>query len=314
MGGSSFSHDAYEDLSRGYQAKSVNQIFTQTAKAVMSVDMNPKGVKFRECRDSVAHPNSLAVIVGLDETGSMGRIPEQLIKNKLGTLMETIIKNGTPDASICFCGIGDQYSDHSPLQIGQFESGTDELNKYMTSIELEGNGGGNGGESYQLAWLFAARHTTTDCFEKRGVKGFLFTIGDEWVHPKVEAKFLKDYMGYEEASDITKEQLLEEARKSYHVFHIFIDHGRTSLHELIGWKNLLGENVIVIQDHNLVAEIIATTIAVVNGADMASVISTFDSATQSKISSALAIVGSSLPAANGSKGTLVGQSGGTLKL
>lgn len=293
MGGSSFSSATYADLSQNYQRKSTQQIFQQTAKGTMHKDMNPKGIEFRESRDSAAHANSIPIIVALDETGSMGSIPKELIQNKLSKLMQTLIDNGVEDASVCFVGIGDHYSDHSPLQIGQFESGVDELNHWMTSIELEGNGGGNGGESYHLAWLFGARHTTTDSFEKRGIKGFLFTIGDEWVHGKVEAQWLKDYMGYSEASDISKEILLEEARKSYHVFHINVEHG-FDRGDKNKWKALMEENVITITDPDIVAETIATTVAVISGADLATVTKSFDSATGGKVGTALALITSNL--------------------
>lgn len=291
MGGSSFSSQSYRDLSRSYQSKSAKQIFTNNS---LVKDMSPKGVNFRESRDSIAHPNSIPIIVALDETGSMGSIPQNLIQNKLGKLMETLISNGVEGASVCFLGIGDHYSDRSPLQIGQFESGTDELNKWLTSIHLEGRGGGNGGESYHLAWLFASRHTTTDSFEKRGVKGFLFTIGDEWVHPKLEEKFLLDYMGYTEASEISKETLLEEARRTYHVFHINIEHGPNSVECVDKWKSLMGENVISLTDSDVVAETIATTVAVINGADMSSIVGSFDSSVGNTVSNALATIKGSL--------------------
>lgn len=35
-------------------------------------------------------------------------------------------------------------------------------------------GGGGGSESYTLPWLFAALHTATDTWSKRGCKGYLF--------------------------------------------------------------------------------------------------------------------------------------------
>lgn len=287
MGGSSFSFDAYKDLSRSYSTKSRATIFNSNS---INSDMDPKGLKFREARDSDAHPNSLPIIIGLDVTGSMGSIPENLIKNKLGKLMEILIKNGVEDSSLCFLGIGDHYSDKSPLQVGQFESGTEELDKWLTSIYLECGGGAQSMESYHLAWLFGARHTSTDSFEKRNVKGFIFTIGDEYVHDKVEANFLRDYMGYSESSEIKMEDLLEEAKKTYNVFHIHCNDG--SYHESVSnkWKSLLKENLIIVEDSNTIAEVIASTVALINGADMKNILSTMDSETASGVSTALATV------------------------
>lgn len=286
MGGTSFSSNAYQDLSRSYSTKSAKQIFSDK----LTPEMNPNGLKFRECRDSDVHPNSVPVIVALDVTGSMGRIPENLIKNKLGKLMEVLINNGVQDASICFLGIGDHYSDDASLQVGQFESGTAELDKWLTSIYLEGGGGGQIMESYHLAWLLAARHTSTDSYEKRGVKGFLFTIGDEYVHDKLEAKFLKEYMGYTEASEVSADVLLEEAKKTYNVFHIHCNDGSYQREVSSKWANKLKENLIILKDSNDVAEVIATTVAVINGADMKSILSSFNDKTASSVSTALATV------------------------
>src|SRR5690349_12152121 len=124
MGNSSWSNDAYRHLKANYSNKSTAQVFGSRS---IDKDMCPRGVKFRESRDSAAHPESLAIGVFLDETGSMGAIPEMLVRHKLGHLMNTLIDHGVPDASVLFGGIGDQYSDRSPLQVGQFESGTNEL-------------------------------------------------------------------------------------------------------------------------------------------------------------------------------------------
>lgn len=285
MGASSWSNDAYSSLKKDYSTKSTSQIFT---KKTLSSDMSPKGVAFRESRDSDLHPNSLAVMVALDETGSMGAIPSILVKEKLGSLMTTLIKHGVPDAHVLFSGIGDHYSDRAPLQVGQFEAGTDELNKWLTSIYLEGGGGGQEMESYLLAWLFAARHTSIDCFEKRDEKGFLFTIGDEACHPKVEATYLKDLMGYPSAEDVSDTQLLSEARRTYNVFHLHVltSTGQSTRIQKY-WKDLMGENVIIVEDYNNIAEIIASTVAVVNGASLKSVVSGFDDKTAKQVSNAL---------------------------
>lgn len=287
MGGTSWSSDSYSRISASYSSSSKDDIFKSTS---LASDMSPKGVKFREARDSDAHPESLAINVFLDETGSMGDIPYILVKEKLGALMETIMKHGIPHPAVLFGGIGDHHSDRAPLQIGQFESGTEELNLWLTKIFLEGNGGGQDMESYLLAWLFAARHTSIDCFEKRGVKGFLFTIGDERSWDSVDGETLKNLMGYSQSEGITDAEILAEAQRTYHVFHIHVNSTQYKDDKtVIGyWRKMLGERCIVLDDYNAIAEVIASTVAVMHGVDLKSITKGFDSKTAKLVSGALA--------------------------
>ena len=174
MGSSTWSSDAYSKLKADYSTKTREEVFSSRK---MSEEMSPLGIKFRESRDSEPHPESLAINIFLDVTGSMGHIPEVLIKEKLGTLIETLIKHGIPHPAVLFGAIGDHRVDNAPLQIGQFESGTDELNKWLTETYLEA-AGGDAPESYGLAHIFAGNFTSIDCFEKRKQKkaltNFLF--------------------------------------------------------------------------------------------------------------------------------------------
>lgn len=290
MGSSSWSGDAYKNLKTDYSTKSRDQIFTNDS---IDNEMSPKDVKFRESRDSTEHPQSVAIALFLDETGSMGTIPERLIKEKLGSLMETLISHGVPDAHVLFGGIGDHISDKYPLQVGQFEAGTEELNKWLTKIVLEGNGGAQQMESYSLAWFFSGRHTSIDCFEKRGEKGFLFTIGDEWVHPLLEADRLSKLMGYDFSENISAEQVLKEAQRMYHVFHLHCHQTSTgqSPDIISAWKKLMGENVIVIEDYSTIAEVIATTVAVIRGANLKDVVKDFDHHIAGHVTNALVHLG-----------------------
>lgn len=130
----------------------------------MHQSMTPFGVR-REARDSQAHPKVLPIILGLDVTGSMGDLPKHLVTTELPHLMEKSIASGL-DPAIMFCGIGDHEYDRAPFQIGQFESGDAELDNWLTKTWLEGNGGGNAGESYQLAWIYALTKVDTD-FESK---------------------------------------------------------------------------------------------------------------------------------------------------
>ncbi|WP_445711966.1 hypothetical protein [Flavobacterium sp.] len=257
MGGTKYNFSARlsKAAKEGYASKAANEIFTQNKLRMAHESMNPNGVTFREARDSEANPNSYPIILGLDVTGSMGHIPHELVKEGLPKLMGGIIDGGVPDPALLFLGIGDHECDGYPLQVGQFESGDEELDMWLTRTYIESGGGGNAGESYLLAWYFAAFHTRTDAFEKRGQKGLLFTIGDEPNLKVLPASAIKEIMGSGEQtySDL---ELLAEAKKRYEVYHISVLHSTRAQTAEIGWKEVLGENCISVEDYKTIPEVI----------------------------------------------------------
>lgn len=257
MGGTRYDMGARDDRAKraGYASKTVSEIFTQNSKRMAHPSMNPNGVVFRESRDSEVHPNSVPIILGLDVTGSMGHIPHELIKDGLPKLMGGIIQGGVPDPALLFLGIGDHECDGYPLQIGQFESGDEELDMWLTRTYIESGGGGNAGESYLLAWYFAAFHTKTDAFEKRNQKGLLFTVGDEPTLKVLPASSIKEIMGSGQQT-YTHLDLLEEVKKRYDVYHISVLHSDQAIIADKGWKDLLGQNCLSITDHKEIPNII----------------------------------------------------------
>jgi hypothetical protein len=217
----------------------------------------------RESRDSAEHPNSLALVLALDVTGSMGSVPRHLVKEGLPTIMGTIIQRGILDPQLLFLGIGDHECDSAPLQVGQFESSDELLDKWLTNIYMEGGGGGNPGESYLLAWYFAARHTAIDCLEKRGKKGLLFTIGDEPCLKSVPGSSLSHLMGPGQYSaQNSSDDLLEAAKEKYDCFHLHIRETSQGSRDstVAGWKQLMGDNLIVVGSHRDVPRIIVDVI------------------------------------------------------
>lgn len=265
--------------------------------------MDPKGVVFRESRDSDEHPESLAVMVYLDVTGSMGKIPETLVREKLGPLMTTLLSHGVDHPHVFFGAIGDHKTDDSPLQVGQFEAETGKLDHWLSSIFLEGRGGGQHYESYLLAWYFAGRHTSIDCFEKRDQKGFLFTIGDEATWEDLDAKTIEHLTGDKVGENISAQQLLAEAQRMYHVFHIHVADGGYQKQEIIlnPWKKLLGERLLVLEDSNDVAELMASTVAVIHGVDLKKITADFSTNTANNVTNALVHVTNSLQKSDASK-------------
>jgi hypothetical protein len=236
----------------GYYSKSTNDIFTQNKERRIHESMDPNGIILRESRDSEVHPNTVPIIISLDLTGSMGRIPHELVKDGLPKLVSGIIQNGVPDPAILFLGIGDHECDRAPLQVGQFESGDEELDMWLTRTYIESGGGGNAGESYGLAMYFAARHCVTDAWEKRNKKGFLFIIGDEPNLKTYPSNALKEIMGNGDIATFTDQEILEEVQEKWNVYVINPGHGNTRAERY--WKEILGENYIVLSDYTEVAD------------------------------------------------------------
>jgi hypothetical protein len=262
MGSSSYSSGARfaRATADGFYSKSADQIFEQNTKRVIHDSMRPKDIKIREARDSNVHPVTVPIILALDLTGSMGHIPHDLIKDGLPTLIGGIIQNGIPSPALLFIGIGDHECDNYPLQVAQFESGDKELDMWLTRTYIEKGGGGNGGESYLLAWYFAAFHTVTDALEKRGKKGFLFTVGDEPTLEHLPQSALNELMSYAVGQGYSAKDLLKAAQEKYHVYHLHIMQGSAGQRSLSGWQDLLGQNCIRVNDYIKVADTIAQII------------------------------------------------------
>lgn len=147
MGYTSYSTDSRSAraATRGYATKSANDIFEQNKERKIHESMDPKKAKLRESMDSEIHPLSVPIILGLDVTGSMLDVPVYLIREGLPKMMSNIIERGIKDPQVLFLAIGDAETDYFPLQVGQFESGDEELDLWLTRTYLEGHGGGNGG-------------------------------------------------------------------------------------------------------------------------------------------------------------------------
>lgn len=221
-----------------------------TAKKMREA-LNPYGVKYRESCDSMDNPASTAIIFGLDVTGSMGYLSEEIAKGALNrTMLEIYDKTPVTHPHIMFQAIGDSKSDEAPLQTTQFEADI-RIAEQLLDVYFEGRGGGNGGESYLLSWYFAARHTKIDCFEKRKEKGFLFTIGDECCHDDLEDSEIKRVFG-EENETCTATQLFKEASEKYEVFHIVMKAGAYKYQNSgESWKNLIGNRAVELDPANL---------------------------------------------------------------
>jgi hypothetical protein len=132
---------------------------------------------------------------------------------------------------------------------------------------------------------FMAHHTSLDCHEKRGKRGYLFIIGDEMPYPNVNPQQVSLILG--DQGDPRRggrgergatgrsghngrgshpatptEQVVRDLTRKFDVYYILPEGSSYAGNdEVLGaWRALLGQNVIQLDDLDAVCETIALTI------------------------------------------------------
>jgi hypothetical protein len=220
----------------------------------------------RESRDNDDHPTSTPLAVFFDDTGSMGLVP-RVVQTKLADLFGLLLRKGYLEHPQVMVGsYGDQYSDSVPLQLSQFES-DNRIDDALDKIFLEGNGGGNGGESQWLAWYYLAYHTATDAWEKRQKKGYAFFVGDEISHEGT-AEAVKKYVGDgEPLGSLKHEDLVKALLEKWDAYVFVIDNmSAKSQRSIPFYQELFGKDrVLVVENEEAIAETIALAVGIAEG-------------------------------------------------
>jgi U-box domain len=263
MGSGSFDTKKYYQAAEKYNKQEKTELFQQ---ARIFSDFDPLQIKVRESCASKEHPHPTSIIIACDVTGSMGKIPENLLKGGLGKIMESLLKiKAISNPQVMFAAIGDTEYDTAPLQVTQFES-DNRIEAQLKNLYLEGGGGGNLSESYQGIWYFAAHKTQLDLW-KEGKKGILFTMGDELLPNVLKGEHIRKFIDKTyKGTDILTSQLLKELTEKYDVFHLIVQDTNTyrkkiSADKVNGcWQQNLGERAILVSDYTKIPEKIVSTV------------------------------------------------------
>lgn len=209
--------------------------------------MNPHGIKARECLACDTHPNPIPTMFVMDTSGSMKRIPYDLVKGGLPHLLERQSQMGSignGSSQICMCGNAD-LTDKHPFQFGQFE-GDNRIDDWLTRIQIGGGGGSEiMHEAYTLGLYAASRKTKCACWKRRR-KGHLFITGDELCNPILTVADVARIFGDTIKQDLSLEALLRETRKKWFVSFLYVhtgsyrEQGETTIWPF--WQNLLGND------------------------------------------------------------------------
>jgi len=292
MGNARWDQDNYRSYAKStdYVNKPREQVFSHK----VAEKLDPRNVKvgkgdrvglqLRESIISDENPNPTPIILGLDVTGSMGAVAEQIAKVELPKLMTEIHATGiVSDPHVMFHAIDDVFAQgHGALQVSYFEPDL-KIVEQLRQMWLVANGGGNGSESYDLSWYFAGRYTYLESYEKQNRKGFLFTFGDEPApFQTVRKSDLRTIFGPGDYEDTPPAASLKAAQEKYNVFHVVIETGgRSSRGTRQSWIDMLGPNAIFVKDTSVLTEVVLATMAIAQGADMHAVIA------ESKVKDAL---------------------------
>ena len=248
---------------------------------------NPKFISVRESRDSDDSPNSTPIILAFDVTGSMGYLAAEIAKNSLNkTAVELYDKRPVPDPHIMCAAITCPSADGG-LQVTQFEA---DIRVVEQLLDLRVGFGGNMFSYDSLVWYFAAKHTSIDCFEKRGKKGFLFTIGDEICGDRrgetLSSNEIKAVFDDNVSADLPLRDVYNMAAEKYEIFHIVAD--RYSSFE--GWDAFMPGRVAYIAGSDIayLSEVITSIMQVANGMDKTLVIQQWAEDVQDTVKRAIA--------------------------
>lgn len=240
-------------------------------------DLDPKktptsgpfaGQVVRESRDNPEHPLSTPIATWFDETGSMGSVP-RVLQEKLGGLFGLLLRKGyATDPQVLSGAYGDATCDYVPLQVSQFES-DNRIDDALDNLFLEGNGGGNSGESMDLAWYYMAYHTETDAWDKRGKRGYAFFIGDERALGLTKSMIQKYIVGPDGPvrEDLSHETVVRDLLEKWDAYILLIDNTTAKWqHSQEFYTKLFGEErVLIVQDPASIAETIALAIGSLEG-------------------------------------------------
>lgn len=203
------------------------------------------------------------VIYAFDVTGSMGTLPK-VIFDKMPLIAGQIVENGyLEDPEVSLAAIGDVQGDQAPIQVGDF-SLIKKLDDWLQRIWLEGNGGGNGGESYEFTAYFYARY----CEMPNAETPFLLITGDEHHRETLYKSELEVRFGGKHETVEAKE-IFDELKKKFNgnVFLIYASHGRGDDNAIAQqWRRTLGkEHVIVLESDKAVADVTLGLFAIMTG-------------------------------------------------
>ena len=275
--------------SRGINSQSsVNQLFT---KRQMDDKYNPRFIQYRESCDSDDSPESTPIIIGFDVTGSMGYLAEEIAKNAMNETVTQIYDKQPVTNPHILCAAFGNHGDGAPLQVTQFEADI-RVVEQLLDLWIERHGNGYSGDTF--VWYFAAKHTKIDSYLKRGKKGFLFTLGDDFCSQNLNSNTILNIFG-DKDDRYTPEELIAQASVMYEVFHIVTKPLSNSYVD--SWQKLMPGRVAVVDAASIsyLPQVITSIMQLTNGKPREEVLAQWEGDAKTAVAKAIKTISLSKP-------------------
>lgn len=193
---------------------------------------------------SLSTESRAPLVVACDVTGSMGESPAVIFSKCPYLDLEGKEYLGD-DMEICFAAVGDAYSDNYPLQVRNFDKGLNLKNR-LEELIIEGNGGGQQKESYDLAALYFASNVQMP----NAIHPIFIFIGDEGLYDFVNNDQAEKWTYVSLAKRMGYKQVLEKLKQKFAVYIIRQPYQQTGTDEMSPadkvihrqWAEVLGED------------------------------------------------------------------------
>jgi hypothetical protein len=230
------------DSGRSYSTSS-HKTFTSKSEADPDVLVSGERRIFTDAENPI--------IIALDVTGSMGD-SAKIMFDKMPMFWGQIEQKGyLSDPAVSFAAIGDAYCDTAPLQVTQFERAK-AIHPWLKKIWLEGGGGGQTMESYDLAALFYINR----CDISNMKHGFFFFIGDEGFYPELDGK---------DTVPIFKK--LMDIYDTFFIHWPYGGGGDPADNRIVKqWRSVMGERLLILKDPKAIVDIMLGLVAMATGA------------------------------------------------
>ena len=176
---------------------------------------------------------------------------------------QLMLQGYVQDPTISFCAFGDCASDTAPLQVSDFGQGA-QIDQMISKLFLEGGGGANLHESYEIvAYFYLA-----NCQIINAELPYFFITGDEYYYNEILSFVISETLGLKpERDSFNSKDIWKLLLKKFNVFHLHKQYpGNEDQKIKEQWINTLGiERVLEVESPKACIDVILGVIALTSG-------------------------------------------------